>query len=144
MTHPDGPDWRVALVAGLLAALLAGCTGLGPARIGIDRTDYTERLRRSEKEQLLANTVALHHGDAPMFLGVSSVISQYTRESSGELHAAVSPAPDNDGGSIGGAPPWLPFAEGGARRCERMYSTILSPTTRIAGPGLSGPFQAMK
>ena len=102
MAHHGVKGWRTALT-GLLAALLAGCAGLGPARVGIDRTDYTERLRQSEKEQLLTNIVALRYGDPPMFLGVSSVISQYTRESSGELHAAISPAVDNDGGSIGGA-----------------------------------------
>jgi len=90
-------------LAGLLAVSLAGCTGLGPARVGIDRTDYTQRLRQSEKEQLLTNIVALRYGDAPMFLGVTSVISQYTRESSGELHAAIAPAVDNDAGSVGGA-----------------------------------------
>ncbi|WP_372018341.1 hypothetical protein [Pseudoxanthomonas sp. 10H] len=103
MAHHDAKDGRAALAAALLAGLLAGCTGLGPARVGIDRTDYTERLRQSEKEQLLTNIVALRYGDPPMFLGVSSVISQYTRESSGELHAAIAPAVDNDGGSIGGA-----------------------------------------
>ena len=103
MAHRDGRGWLATLSAGAMAALLAGCTGLGPARVGIDRTDYTERLRESEKEQLLANIVALRYGDAPMFLGVSSVISQYTRESSGELHAAIAPAVDNDAGSIGGA-----------------------------------------
>lgn len=86
-----------------MAMLLAGCASMGAARVGIDRTDYTERLRQSEKEQLLTNIVALRYGDAPMFLGVTSVISQYTRESTGELRAAITPAVDNDAGAIGGA-----------------------------------------
>ena len=63
MAHHDAKDGRAALAAALLAALLAGCTGLGPARVGIDRTDYTERLRQSEKEQLLTNILALPYGD---------------------------------------------------------------------------------
>jgi hypothetical protein len=103
MAHRDGKGWPAMLSAGAMAALLAACTGLGPARVGIDRMDYTQRLRQSEKEQLLTNIVALRYGDAPMFLGVSSVISQYTRESSGELHAAIAPAAGNDAGSVGGA-----------------------------------------
>lgn len=103
MGHQGAKGWPAALSAGVLVALLGGCAGLGPARVGIDRMDYTQRLRQSEKEQLLTNIVALRYGDAPMFLGVSSVISQYTRESSGELHAAIAPAVDNDAGSIGGA-----------------------------------------
>ena len=45
MAFHEGRDWRAASAAALLAALLAGCAGLGPARVGIDRTDYTERLR---------------------------------------------------------------------------------------------------
>lgn len=103
MAHREGMSWLAVLAAGGLVALLAGCASLGAARVGIDRTDYTERLRQSEKEQLLTNIVALRHGDAPMFLGVTSVISQYTRESTGELHAAIGPAIDNDAGAIGGA-----------------------------------------
>jgi hypothetical protein len=90
-------------LAAALALSLAGCAGLGPARVGIDRTDYTQRLRESEKEQLLTNIVALRHGDAPMFLSVSSVISQYTRESTGELHLAIDHSVDNDAGAVGGS-----------------------------------------
>lgn len=103
MAHHDGRDWRAVLAVAAMAALLAGCSSLGAARVGIDRTDYTERLRESEKEQLLTNIVALRYGDAPMFLGVSSVISQYTRESTGEVNVAIGPGAGNDAGSVGGA-----------------------------------------
>ena len=94
--------WLALLPAVVLAATLAGCTSIGVQRVGIDRTDYTRQLRQSDKEQLLANIVALRHGDAPMFLEVSSVISQYSRESTGELrissgdfelHVVRTPAP---------------------------------------------------
>ena len=95
--------WLALLPALLLAAMLAGCTSIGVQRVGIDRTDYTRQLRQSDKEQLLANIVALRQGDAPMFLEVSSVISQYSRESTGELQAAIAPAVDNDAGAIGGS-----------------------------------------
>jgi hypothetical protein len=86
-----------------LAPWLTGCAGLGAARVGIDRGDYTERLRESEKTQLLSNIVAMRYGEAPMFLSVASVISQYTRESSGRLHASLDPPVDGEGGSADGA-----------------------------------------
>lgn len=86
-----------------LVLALTGCAALGPQRVGIDRGDYTQRLRESEKAQLLANIVALRHGDAPMFLNVTSVISQYTRETSGTLGLTVAPASGSDGGDTRGS-----------------------------------------
>ena len=91
-----------ALAAAALT-LLAACTSLGPERVGIDRSDYAQRLRESEKEQLLSNIVALRYGDAPLFLNVTSVISQYTRESSGRVDVAISPSPDDADGGLGGS-----------------------------------------
>lgn len=91
-----------ALVACLLM-LLCACTSLGPQRVGIDRSDYAQRLRDSEKEQLLSNIVALRYGDAPLFLNVTSVISQYTRETSGHADVSIKPSPDDPDGGVGGA-----------------------------------------
>ena len=75
---------------------LAGCVGLGAARLGVDRSDYTEQLRGSEKQQLLGNIVAVRFGDPPMFLSVASVISQYTRETSGKLTLVGRPPGGDD------------------------------------------------
>ena len=91
----------------LLAATLiglSGCTNIGVQRIGIDRSDYTARLRESNKEQLLLNIVAIRYGDAPLFLEVSSVISQYTREGSARgRRPHIDPSPDDQRGEIGGS-----------------------------------------
>lgn len=88
------------LVAGLI--LLGGCTSLGAQRMGIDRTDYGNRLREANKEQLLLNIVAMRYGDAPLFLEVSSVISQYSREATVGVDMTLGPpAGDPDGGLDG-------------------------------------------
>lgn len=85
-----------------VSLMLGGCTSLGVRQVGVDRVDYVDRLRDSEKQQLLSNIVAMHYGDAPLFLNVTSVISQYTREASAHAGATVNPASDSDGGSVGG------------------------------------------
>jgi len=90
--------------APILAVSLAlgGCTSLGVRQVGVDRVDYVDKLRDSEKQQLLSNIVAIRYGDAPLFLNVTSVISQYTREASAHVGATLDPASDSDGGSAGG------------------------------------------
>ena len=57
--------------------LLTGCAGIGPTTVSRDRNDYTAAIADSWKRQMLFNMVKLRYGDAPVFLDVSSVISQY-------------------------------------------------------------------
>ena len=81
----------------LLAATLiglSGCTNIGVQRIGIDRSDYTARLRESNKEQLLLNIVAIRYGDAPLFLGWLGN-HRSTLEASADVVANVDPSPDD-------------------------------------------------
>lgn len=85
-----------------VSLMLGGCTSLGVHQVGVDRVDYIDKLRDSEKQQLLSNIVAIRYGDAPLFLTVTSVISQYTREASAHVGATLAPASDSDGGSAGG------------------------------------------
>src|SRR5574342_991360 len=61
----------------MLLAFLAGCTAIGPATVARDRFDYTTAISDSWKRQMLFNIVKIRYGDAPVFLDVSSVISQY-------------------------------------------------------------------
>jgi hypothetical protein len=56
---------------------LAGCGVIGPHSVVRDRFDYTGAIGDSWKEQMLINVVKLRYGDAPVFLEVASVISQY-------------------------------------------------------------------
>ncbi|HBK04391.1 MAG TPA: hypothetical protein DDZ81_00865 [Acetobacteraceae bacterium] len=60
-----------------LLLTLIGCSSIGPGAIPRDRTDYLSSIADSWKEQTLLNVVRLRYGDAPSFLDVSSVISNY-------------------------------------------------------------------
>ena len=76
---------RTAL-AMLLPLAAAACGTIGPTSVTRDRTDYTDAVATSWKEQTLHNIVRLRYGDAPVFLDVSSLISQYQLE--GVVNAA--------------------------------------------------------
>jgi hypothetical protein len=65
----------ILLLAGISGLL--GCGGIGPASVSRDRFDYNAAISDSWKRQMLYNLVKLRYGDAPVFLDVSSVISQY-------------------------------------------------------------------
>ncbi len=56
---------------------LTGCSGLGPGSVARDRFDYTAAISDSWKDEMLLNLVKLRYGDAPVFLDVASIISQY-------------------------------------------------------------------
>lgn len=69
---------RMKSIAWILAAtLLAGCSGIGPGSVERDRFDYVNALSSSWKKQILLNLVKIRYVDAPVFLEVSSIISQY-------------------------------------------------------------------
>ena len=73
--------------AGLSLAILAlnACTTVGPPGVLLDRFDYAEAISRSWKENMLLNLVKLRYADAPVFLDVSSIVSQYSVQ--GQLSA---------------------------------------------------------
>jgi len=69
-------NWkRTFVLVGILT--LSGCAGLGPTTVSRDRFDYTAAISDSWKRQMMYNLVKIRYGDAPVFLDVSSVISQY-------------------------------------------------------------------
>jgi hypothetical protein len=75
------------LVLVALLLLLAGCAGYGPMTVSRDRFDYTAAISDSWKRQMLFNLVKIRYGDAPVFLDVSSVISQY--QIAGQINMAA-------------------------------------------------------
>lgn len=126
----------------LLAALalgplpLAGCTSIGPQRLAIDRSDYANHLRETNKEQLLLNIVAMRYGDAPLFLDVSSVISQYTREGQLSAGLGINPPSDEADGSLGGSvllreTPTITYAPLVGDRFARSLLSPLSPAALL-------------
>ncbi len=67
-------SWCLWLIA---PVVLVACTSQGPQRVPADRFDYSEAIARSSREQTLMNLVRLRHLDVPIFLDVSSVLTQY-------------------------------------------------------------------
>ena len=72
----------------LFSFIVAGCSTVGPGTISRDRFDYTSAISDSWKRQMLLNLVKLRYSDAPVFLDVSSIISQYSLETSVNARAS--------------------------------------------------------
>ena len=84
--------WKgIFLLIGIL--ILSGCAGIGPTTVSRDRFDYTAAISESWKNQMLLNMVKMRYGDAPVFLDVSSVISQYQITGQVALGATVNNSP---------------------------------------------------
>jgi uncharacterized membrane protein len=83
--------------------LFAGCSGIGPGTVTRDRFDYINAITESWKKQMLLNMVKLRYLDAPVFLEVASVISQYAVEGQINLSAGWSNGINGDGQTIGGS-----------------------------------------
>ena len=66
------------LAAVALTLAIAGCAGVPPQRIQVDRLEYGQVVAESWKRQTLLNVVSMRYGDAPMFLDVSSIINSYS------------------------------------------------------------------
>jgi len=81
--------------------LLSGCAGFGPSTVSRDRFDYTEAISDSWKHQMLLNMVKIRYGDTPVFLDVSSVISQYQIAGQINLGATITNSPWASSQSLG-------------------------------------------
>jgi hypothetical protein len=66
------------LLGASVMACLGGCAGIGPMVLPRDRFDYNAAIADSWKQQMLVNLVKIRYGDTPVFLDVTSVISQYS------------------------------------------------------------------
>ena len=89
----------IALVTAM--ALMSGCAGIGPSTIPRDRFDYTAAISDSWKSQMLFNMVKIRYGDAPVFLDVSSVISQYQIAGAINLGATINNHPWSTSETLG-------------------------------------------
>ena len=68
--------------------LLTACSSLGTDRIVPDRFDYNQAIGQSANQQMLLNLVRLRYRDVPVFLSVSSVLSQYVYLGSANVSGA--------------------------------------------------------
>ncbi|NOQ15113.1 MAG: hypothetical protein GQ583_11630 [Methyloprofundus sp.] len=65
-------------LATVIASLtLTACSSFGTDRVVPDRFDYNQAIGQSTNQQMLLNLVRLRYRDVPVFLSVSSVLSQY-------------------------------------------------------------------
>ena len=81
---------------------VVGCGSLGPGRVPGDNFNYNETIAQSTREQMLLNLLRLRYLEQPLFLKVSSVLTQYTYE--GDVGVAgtrgFSGAPDTITGGV--------------------------------------------
>lgn len=62
----------------VLAALLPGCSSIGPTRLGRDQVDYNRVISDASKQLTLLNLVRLRFGEPPSFVSVTQLVSGYT------------------------------------------------------------------
>ena len=81
----------VALV--MMAGTGPGCV-LGPTALRASRSRYNEAIRSTTEEQLLLNLVRLQYRDAPFFLEVGSVSTQFAFTDSGTVRGTLNEGPN--------------------------------------------------
>ena len=78
----------LALGFSILAVGLTGCQ-MGPSALKVSNTHYSDAVRIATSEQLLVNLVRLRYRDMPIFLGVSSISTQFEFNSSGSVDGDI-------------------------------------------------------
>ncbi len=88
-----------------IALSVSACSSLGPGRIALDRFNYNDAIAHSSNEQMLLNIVRLRYEDVPVFLAVSSVLTQYVYASNAGVNgtAALNDPVTTIGSSVGGS-----------------------------------------
>jgi hypothetical protein len=71
-----GPRFLLLFVLAAMFAL-SGCTSFGPRHVPRDRFSYNEALSNSTRDQMLLNIVRIRYLEEPVFLSVSSILTQY-------------------------------------------------------------------
>ena len=86
-TKKAGYRWALMIAAALF--LLSGCAAQGAKRVPADRFDYNAAIAQSTREQMLLNIVRSRYLEVPVFLTVSSVLTQYEYDRSVGLTAIL-------------------------------------------------------
>ena len=73
---------RCILLIAAILLLISGCAARGAKRMPADRFDYNAAIAQSTREQMLLNIVRSRYLEVPVFLTVSSVLTQYEYDSS--------------------------------------------------------------
>jgi hypothetical protein len=73
-----------------MCVIVSSCASIGPPTVKRDRFDYVVAISESLKRQTLLNMVKTRYLDAPIYMDIDSVISQYAIE--GELGVDLAPS----------------------------------------------------
>ena len=68
---------HMAALAGVLAALAAGCVPIGPNSVRSDQVDYADAMSEASKRLTLTNIIKTRYGDAPSYLVASQIVAGY-------------------------------------------------------------------
>jgi hypothetical protein len=79
--------WLLLIAAAVF--VISGCAAQGAKRVPRDRFDYNAALAHSAREQILLNIVRSRYLEVPVFITVSSVLTQYEYERSIGLGAIL-------------------------------------------------------
>jgi hypothetical protein len=82
-------SYRCALLIAAAVLVISGCAAQGAKRVPRDRFDYNAAIARSTREQMLLNIVRSRYLEVPVFLTVSSVLTQYEYDRSVDLTAIL-------------------------------------------------------
>lgn len=75
----EGSLRRIGIVVAILLGV-QGCDSLGSGRVPDDSFSYNAAIVQSGREQMLLNLVRIRYLESPLFLKISSVLTQYTYE----------------------------------------------------------------
>lgn len=81
--------YRCSLLFTIALFLISGCAAQGAKRVPADRFDYNAAIAQSTREQMLLNIVRSRYLEVPVFLTVSSVLTQYEYDRSVGLGAIL-------------------------------------------------------
>ncbi|MEJ2284694.1 MAG: hypothetical protein P8X85_13990, partial [Desulfobacterales bacterium] len=82
-------SYKCTLLIAAALFLLSGCAAQGARRVPADRFDYNAAIAQSTREQMLLNIVRSRYLEVPVFLTVSSVLTQYEYDRSVGLGAIL-------------------------------------------------------
>ena len=77
-TRPTSLRRRLATTAATGTLFLAGCTA-GPDLVMNSTTDYNRAVRQVQNEELLLNIVRMRYAEAPQFVQVSGITTQFSQ-----------------------------------------------------------------
>lgn len=82
--------------------VLSGCTAFGHRRIPSDRFNYNEALAASAKEQMLLNIIRMRYLEEPVFLIISSILTQYVYQGGAQANGIFNLS-NGDDSAVAGA-----------------------------------------